>query len=133
MNVIVYRVAILVALICAAVAIVIPTAPIHVDLALDPATLEETKPVVGMLCLMLLMVALALSAVAAIGLLRFRSWGRRMASWTTAMVVLAMVGALTLLPLWQAMRGLHVALWIAAGAAWALALLLSHGERTRFT
>ena len=132
MNVVaIYRMAILLAVVCAGVAIVLPTAPIHLELALEPATLEEMLPIIGGLCMLLLVLALALTAVAAVGLLRFRSWGRRMAGWTTALVLLAIAGTLGLLPVAQAMSGAHVGLWLTAGSTWALALLLSHTPQVR--
>jgi hypothetical protein len=129
MNVVaIYRIAILLAVVCAGVAIVLPTAPIHLELALEPATLEEMLPIIGGLCMLLLVLALALTAVAAVGLLRFRSWGRRMAGWTTALVLLAIAGTLGLLPVAQAM---NVGLWVTAGLTWGLALLLSHTQQLR--
>lgn len=136
----IFRSAILVALASAAVLLFLPV-EVTVSLPLpqpgDPVTGEQLATMVGLLAVPLGVLALLLTAIAAVGLFRFRAWARPMAVWTTVVAAGCLLASLLLspFPIARAMTNLHAVVLVALGVAWllVLALLRSAPIRERFS
>lgn len=130
-----FRFAILFALVSAAGALYLPTAPLSITLPQvnlgEAVPAEQMASLAGALSLMLISVALPLMGIAAFGLFRFRSWARPLAAWATSMAALSVAGMLALLPVGSTFSKTAVVLFIASGSAWALALMLLRSDQVR--